>query len=126
MNSTQSANSASNNVIAQQNPVRIGAQCVARIDDTFLLLVEIEVQVPGEDIEQVLIIRLTPAQAAALIPVVGLCRIVSTIPTPAPGRDVDFICAFVLDGNVFLVFDIETSTTDELVLVRAPLCPIVG
>ncbi|MEW9094593.1 MAG: spore coat protein [Clostridiaceae bacterium] len=111
------------------NPVTIGATCVAQLAPAvFVLLVEIEVEVPGQDIEEVLIIRITPAQAAALIPQVGLCRIVGPdeIPTPAPGRDVDLICAFVFDGNVFLVFDVETNRTDELVLVRVPLCPIVG
>ncbi|WP_246582724.1 spore coat protein [Clostridium mobile] len=111
------------------NPVTIGATCVAQLAPAvFVLLVEIEVEVPGQDIEEVLIIRITPAQAAALIPQVGLCRIVGPdeIPTPAPGRDVDLICAFVFGQNVFLVFDVETNTTDELVLVRVPLCPIVG
>lgn len=75
-----------------------------------------------------LIIRLTPVQAAALIREVGLCEIVGPdeIPTPAPGREVNLICAFVFGENIFLVFDVETRTTDELVLVRVPLCPIVG
>lgn len=113
----------------QSSPVEIGAACVAELaPNVFVLLVEVEVEVPGEDIEEVLIIRLTPAQAAALIPQVGRCRIVGPdqIPTSTPGRDVDLICAFVFRGNVFLVFDVETNTTDELVLVRVPLCPIVG
>lgn len=130
----ESKNLAIKNLIANEtincsSPVTIGATCVAQLAPAvFVLLVEIEVEVPGEDIEQVLIIRLTPAQAAALIPQVGLCQIVGPdqIPTPAPGRDVDLICAFVFGENVFLVFDVETNTTDDLVLVRVPLCPIVG
>ncbi|EPY2308029.1 spore coat protein [Clostridium sporogenes] len=113
----------------KDDPISIGAACVAELaPNVFVLLVEIEVEVPGEDIEEVLIIRLTPAQAAALIRSVGRCRIVGPdeIPTPAPGREVNLICAFLFGRNVFLVFDVETSTTDELVLVRVPLCPIVG
>jgi len=115
--------------INQNNPVTIGATCVAELEpNVFVLLVEVEVQVPGPDIEEVLIIRLTPAQAAALIPQVGRCTIVGPdqIPTPAPGREVTLICAFVFGQNIFLVFDVETNTTDDLVLVRVPICPIVG
>lgn len=115
--------------INQANPVTIGATCVAELEpNVFVLLVEVEVQVPGPDIEEVLIIRLTPAQAAALIPQVGRCTIVGPdqIPTPAPGREVTLICAFVFGQNIFLVFDVETNTTDDLVLVRVPICPIVG
>lgn len=115
--------------INQNNPVEIGATCVAELSpNNFVLLVEIEVEVPGDDIEEVLIIRLTPAQAAALIPQIGRCEIVGPdeIPTPAPGRDVSLICAFVFGQFIFLVFDVETNTTNELVLVRVPICPIVG
>ncbi len=111
------------------DPISIGAACVAELaPNVFVLLVEIEVEVPGEDIEEVLIIRITPAQAAELIRSVGRCEIVGPdeIPTPAPGREVNLICAFLFGRNVFLVFDVETRTTDELVLVRVPLCPIVG
>ncbi|MBY6953233.1 hypothetical protein [Clostridium botulinum] len=112
-----------------KDPVTIGATCVAELaPNVFVLLVEVEVEVTGEDIQQVLIIRITPAQAAELIREVGRCRIVGPdqIPTPAPGREVTLICSFVFGENVFLVFDVETNTTDELVLVRVPLCPIVG
>ena len=125
----ESLDQITNNLVTPNSPVEIGAACVAELaPNVFVLLVEVEVEVPGEDIEEVLIIRLTPAQAAALIPQVGRCRIVGPdeIPTSIPGRDVDLICAFVFRGNVFLVFDVETNTTDELVLVRVPLCPIVG
>ncbi|KEJ02033.1 spore coat protein [Clostridium botulinum] len=112
-----------------KDPVTIGATCVAELaPNVFVLLVEVEVEVTGENIQQVLIIRITPAQAAELIRSVGLCRIVgpNEIPTPAPGREVTLICSFVFGQNVFLVFDVETNTTDELVLVKVPLCPIVG
>ncbi|WP_097028435.1 spore coat protein [Clostridium peptidivorans] len=129
MATPNSSNLTANDRRCQRSPVEIGATCVAELaPGVFVLLVEVEVEVPGTDIQEVLIIRLTPAQAAALIPQVGRCRIVGPdqIPTSGPGRDVTLICAFVFDGNAFLVFDVETNTTDELVLVRVPLCPIVG
>ncbi|WP_017415916.1 MULTISPECIES: hypothetical protein [Clostridium] len=124
---TEFQSQVANNLITQNSPVTIGSACVAELENNvFVLLVEIEVQVPGPDIEQVLIIRLTPAQAAVLIPQVGRCRIVNQIPTQAPGREVNLICGFAFGQNIFLVFDVETNTTDELVLVRVPSCPIVG
>jgi hypothetical protein len=132
MFTTESLNQINNNLMCANtpsNPVTIGATCVAELEpNVFVLLVEVEVQVPGPDIEEVLIIRLTPAQAAALIPQVGRCTIVgpNQIPTPAPGREVTLLCAFVFGQNIFLVYDVETSTTDEFVLVRVPICPIVG
>lgn len=91
------------------------------------MLVEIELTVAGTEIEQVLIFRITAAQFAVLraggIP---LCQIVTTVPTPAPGKTVELICTFIVDGFAFLVFDVETATTDVLVLVRSPLCTIIG
>ncbi|MEW9079602.1 MULTISPECIES: spore coat protein [Clostridia] len=129
MLTTESLNQITKNIVTQNGPVTIGATCVAQLAPAdFVLLVEIEVEVPGEAIEEVLIIRITPAQAAALILQIGLCSIVGPdeIPTPEPGTEVNLICSFVFGNEVFLVFDVETSTTDDLVLVRVPLCPIVG
>lgn len=117
-----------NNIMSQNSPVELGATCVAELaPNVFVLLVEVEVNVLGEEIEHVLVIRITPIQAAALIQSVGRCQIVgpNEIPTSAPGRDVNLICAFVFGENAFLVFDVETDATDDLVLVRTPLCPIV-
>ncbi len=124
----ESKNIADNDRRCQQDPVTIGATCVAElVPNVFVLLVEVEVEVLGEDIQEVLVIRITPAQAAELIRSVGRCQIVGPdeIPTPAPGREVTLICAFVFGENAFLVFDVETNRTDDLVLVRVPLCPIV-
>lgn len=127
MFTTESLSQIANNVATQNNPITIGAACVAELaPNAFVLLVEIEVQVPGPDIEEVLIIRLTPAQAAVLIPQVGRCRIVDQFPTPTTGREVNLICGFAFGENIFLVFEVETNTTDELVLVKVPSCPIVG
>lgn len=110
-------------------PVEIGATCVAEIAaNVFVLLVEVEIAVVPEEIEEILVIRITPAQAAQLIPSIGRCEIVGPeeIPTPATGRDVELICTFVFGENAFLVFDVETRTSDDLVVVRTPICPVVG
>ena len=105
-----------------KDPIRIGATCVAQIDGRFFLLIEIEVNIPGIGIEEVIIIEITAAQATALIAEgVMRCQIVTTIPT---GREVELICAFVVGTNVFLVFSVE-NMTDHLVLVRVPLCTII-
>ncbi|KIN81942.1 hypothetical protein [Clostridium botulinum] len=129
MSVEESQNITDNAIRCQDDPITIGAACVAELaPNVFVLLVEIEVEVTGENIEEVLIIRITPAQAAELIRSVGHCQIVGPdeIPTPAPGREVTLICSFVFGENVFLVFDVETSTINDLVLVRVPLCSIVG
>ncbi|WMM26310.1 hypothetical protein RBU61_06450 [Tissierella sp. MB52-C2] len=107
------------------DPIGIGATCVAQIDGRFFLLIEIEIEAAGFEREEVIIFEITAAQAAALIAAgVMRCRIVTTIPTPGPGQEVNLICAFVVGQNVFLVFNVENAT-DQLVLVRVPLCTIV-
>lgn len=104
------------------NIISIGATCVAQISGRFFILIEIEIDVAGREVEEVIIIEVTSAQAAELIAAgVMRCQIVNTIPK---GRDVNLICAFVVGQNVFLVFDIENAT-DRLVLVRVPLCNII-
>lgn len=108
------------------NMFRIGARCIAEIGGRFFLLVEVEIGPEGSEMEQVVIFRISAALAAALLSAgVRRCQIVNTIPTPMPGTEVNLICGFVEGGNIFLVFDVENST-DELVLVRVPLCTIVG
>jgi hypothetical protein len=105
--------------------ISIGATCIAEIEGQFFLLVEIEIVVAGEEIEQVIVIRISAAQAAILRNLgIELCTIVTTIPTPTPGVEVNLICVFVVGNFAFLVFDVENNT-DELVLVRVPLCTVI-
>lgn len=106
-------------------PISVGATCVAQIEGRFFLLIEIEIEVLGVERQEVIVIEITAAQAAALIASgVMRCQIVNTIPTPSPGMEVNLICAFVVGENVFLVFNVENAT-DRLVLVRVPLCTII-
>lgn len=107
-------------------PISIGATCIAEIDDQFFLLVEIEVEVPGDDIEQVVIFNITEDQAEDLMEAgVEECTIVDHITKPSPGTKIDLLCVFVVGNFAFLVFDVENST-DEFLLVRVPLCLVVG
>ncbi len=100
-----------------------GANCIAEINGNFFLLVEIQIG----NLEEVFVIRISAAQAAQLINAgVKLCQIATTIPTPTPGTEVTLVCAFVEGQNAFLVFNVRTTTTSELVLVRTPLCTVIG
>ncbi|MBU5313424.1 hypothetical protein KQI38_15475 [Tissierella carlieri] len=101
------------------DPIMIGATCVAQIDGRFFLLIEIDVM--GNEREEVIIFEITAAQAALIASGVMRCQIVNTIPT---GREVNLICVFVVGQNAFLVFNVENAT-DRLVLVRVPLCTII-
>jgi hypothetical protein len=104
------------------DPISVGATCVVQIDDSLFLLIEIEINILGREIEEVIITEITAAQAAVLIAEgVMRCQIVVTIPT---GRGTNLICTFVVGTNVFLVFNVE-NMTDRLVLVRVPLCTII-
>lgn len=108
-----------------EDVIRIGATCIAEIQGRFFLLVEIEIEVPGPDIEEVVIFRITAAQAEALLRAgIDRCTIVNEIPKCRRGVEADLICVFVVGDFAFLVFDVENNE-DELVLVRVPLCPII-
>ncbi|QUH20290.1 spore coat protein [Alkaliphilus sp. B6464] len=102
------------------DPIRIGATCVAQIDGRFFLIIEIEIEIMGFVREEVIIMEISAAQAVALIASgVMRCQIVTTIPPRG-----NLICAFVVGQNAFLIFNVENST-DRLVLVRVPLCTII-
>ncbi|OPX90214.1 MAG: hypothetical protein A4E53_01100 [Pelotomaculum sp. PtaB.Bin104] len=114
------------NVVTRKLPcvdhlIVVGETCIAEINGQFFLLVEIEIDVPCVDIEQVVVFRLCPAEAQALLDAgVATCTIVNEIPEGA-----EFRCVLVVDNQAFLVFEVENAT-EELVLVRADLCPIIG
>lgn len=122
-------NSQLQNVLSPDNlssVIRTGAVCILEFNNQFFLLVELEFEVGGEEIEQVIVIRISAAQAQRLLTAgIMRCDISSTFPLPSPGVEVNFLCVLVIDGAAFLVFDVE-NTTDRLVLVRADHCPIIG
>jgi len=105
--------------------VRVGATCIAKIDGKFFLAVEIEVEVPGIDIEPVIFIRITEKQAEILLRSgVKRCRIVDE-EFWKPGEKVEFKCILVVERMAFRVFEVENKE-EVLVLVRSPRCPVIG
>lgn len=118
LNEVESANTSGN----IESLIRLGARCLLNIDDKFFLLLEIEI---GEQ-EQVIVISITSDVAAALMSAgIEPCQVVTEIPTATPGTEVNLICVFVVDGFAFLVFDVENNF-DVLVIVRVPLCAVIG
>ena len=104
--------------MADNNIVTIGANCLVQVNNRFFLVAEIEVSAPGVEIDPRFFIEITAAQFEAL-KAAGemLCTIQDTIPVAQPGFTVEFKCIFFVEDQVFLVFDVENST-DENVLVR--------
>jgi hypothetical protein len=98
--------------------VSIGANCLVQVDDRFFLLAEIEAIAPGVEIDPTIFIEISEFQFNALRDAgEEVCIIQDTIPVAEPGLDVEFKCIFFINDQVFLVFDVENST-DEAVLVR--------
>jgi|GEM_PF-2549291 len=97
----------------------LGNICIAQINSTFFLLIEIE-----NKQDDVVIVNISAELAAALLAAgVDRCPIVTAIPTATAGAMVEPICAFVAEGFVFVILKIEKNTgRDQLVLLRVPLC----
>ncbi|MBC2582358.1 spore coat protein [Clostridium sp. DJ247] len=104
-------------ILNQDSITRIISECVAEINGRFFLLIKIEIG----NIEQVVVIRISRALAILLIRS-GIRECNPQINIPPQG---DLICTFVVGNEAFLVFNVETTTTDRLVIVRSPLCQII-
>jgi hypothetical protein len=98
--------------------VEIGARCIFRVNGYFFLIAEIEAKTTGVEIDQVVIIRLTNAQAARLL-AGGMkwCQISSTKPTATPCTKVEFKCIFIDGDKAFSIFEVESCARDDAVLV---------
>jgi hypothetical protein len=108
------------------------------VDNRFFLLAEIEAKAPGVEIDPDIFIEINEFEFNALRDAgEQVCTIQDTIPVAGPGLEVEFKCIFFVDDQVFLVFDVENSI-DEAVLVRttplealrrlqqgAEFCPII-
>ncbi|PIH06198.1 hypothetical protein [Clostridium combesii] len=110
----------------QTAPINIGANCIFQANNNFYLLVEVEAKAPGVEVDPEFVVRLTVAQANALIAAgVPVCQVTDTPPTPKPGLNVEFKGVFVIDNTVaFQVFDVENSS-DTSVLVVTRLIPVI-
>ncbi|MBB4826210.1 hypothetical protein HNO89_003447 [Sporosarcina luteola] len=101
--------------------VTIGANCIIKNGDRFFLLAEIEAEVPGVEIDPVVIIRITEEQAEKLIAGgLHLCPIQNQPPVAPPGFEVEFKCIFQDNCRAFEIFEVENGT-DDAVLVRISL-----
>ena len=110
-------------VLGTGTVIRIGATCIAEINGMFFLIVEIMI---GTQNERILVIRISEALAAALERAgIVICQVTSIIPTSTAGREVELECSFLVDNDVILVF-IVRNTTDDIVLVRVPLCTVLS
>lgn len=101
-------------------PLEIGANCIVKIGGCFFLLVEIESEVPGVEIEAIVAIRISEEDANKLMKCnVKECKVVNKDP-----KNAEFLCILTIDGKVFRVFEIE-DCKEEFVLVNSTICNIV-
>ena len=104
--------------MTDNNIVTIGANCLVQVENRFFLVAEIEAKAPGVEIDPEFFIEITAADFDALLEAgEPLCTVQDTIPVCSTGFKVEFKCIFFVEDQVFLVFDVENST-DESVLVR--------
>lgn len=119
---------ASDDFVAQRfnKMISVGASGIVEIGGEFFLIVLIEIEAKGVDIERVVVFRLTPGEAAELIEAgIGLCEIADAAPQACTGVDSTFQCVLVIDDQAFLVFVVRKNNTVILLLVSVDLCPII-
>jgi hypothetical protein len=105
------------------------ATCIAKISSRYFLLVENEINLTGIAIRPVVAIRLNDDQARKLLDAgAEHCDITDSIPNSKSGLTADFKGVLPIDNFTFLVFDTIMGLLDQkhhIILVNAPLCPIV-
>lgn len=110
----------SNNVVAT---------CIAKISSRYYLLIENEVNLTGAAIRPVVAIRLNDDQARKLLEAgIQHCNITDSVPNSSPGLTADFKGILPIESQSFLVFDTTMGLSDQkhhIVLVNAPLCPVI-
>lgn len=104
-----------------EDVVSIGANCILQTRrNGFFLVVEIEVEANGVEIEEFVFIRISRREARVLLNAgVELCEIVSSRPR-SDDLEVEFICVFIVDGEAFALFDVENNM-DRAVFVPITL-----
>ncbi|MCJ8012958.1 hypothetical protein MUG84_14565 [Paenibacillus sp. KQZ6P-2] len=99
-------------------PITIGANSIAKINNRFFLIVEVEAKTTGVEIDPVFGVRTTAQQAAALIRAgVMRTKFQNFDPKPTSTTKVELKGVLFAGGQIFKVFDVENST-DVSVLVR--------
>ena len=106
----------------QEEVLEIGANCILRLEDRFFLVVEVEADVPGVELEIFTIARIDKKTAKRLLCAgIELCEITNKVPKPTKGREVEFICIFIDRDMAFALFDVEEGGEDQAVFVRISL-----
>ena len=118
--SSSSSCNCSKHTNCPDEPLEIGANCIVKIGGCFFLLVEIESEVQGVEIEAIVAIRISEEDANKLMKCgVKQCKVEDKEPKHA-----EFRCILTIDGKVFRVFEIE-DCKEEFVLVKSTTCNIV-
>ncbi|MFE1243555.1 hypothetical protein ACFW35_05430 [Fictibacillus sp. NPDC058756] len=106
----------------QEEVLEIGANCILRLKNRFFLVVEIEADVPGVELEIFTIARIDKETARRLFDAgIEMCEVTNKVPKPNKGREVEFICIFIDRDKAFALFDVEEGGEDEAVFVRISL-----
>jgi hypothetical protein len=106
----------------QEEILEIGANCILRLKNRFFLVVEVETEVPGVELEIFTIARIDKETARRLLDAgIELCEIRNTVPKRKNGREVEFICIFIDRDKAFALFDVEEGGEDKAVFVRISL-----
>jgi hypothetical protein len=101
--------------------LEIGANCLLRLQNRFFLVVEVESEVPGVDLEIFIIARIDEDTARNLADAgLEFCEIRNTVPKRRMGVEVEFICIFIDRNQAFALFDVEDGG-DNAVFVRISL-----
>lgn len=105
----------------------VASACILQVNNQFFLLLELVSEENGEEIVEVVALRITATQAQGLLAAgIPRCEILLTFPEEGEGVTVDFICVLIISGMAFLVFRVVENGTDRLVLVQANICEIIG
>lgn len=121
----------SNETMAQNAELAgsIAASCITKINSRYYLLIENEINALETAIRSIIAIRLADDQARNLLNTgIERCDISDSIPTQRQGFAADFKGVLAVENQAFLVFDTFATTSNykhHILLVSAPICPIV-
>lgn len=107
--------------ISPVDVINVDCVCIANIDNCFFLLVNLESNVSGVELDSIVAIRLTDSDANRLLRAgVRRCLITDQEPITSRGCPVaNFRCVLILNGRAFRVF---SNNDNCFILVPTRLC----